>query len=52
MVKRIIFWGTAACGVAAAVLMYKRGASVGDIAKRAGLHPISSLVGELRGNNA
>ena len=45
--KKLLFWGTIFSGLTAAYLMYRRGASLPDIAQKAGLHPISSLITEL-----
>jgi hypothetical protein len=47
--RRLIIWGSVVSGVVAAYLMYKRGESVGAIARKATLHPVGSLVSELRG---
>lgn len=46
--KRFIFWGTVLSGVAAAYLMYRRGESVGSIAKNTILNPVGALANELK----
>lgn len=46
--KKLLFWGTALSGLTAAYLMYRRGESLPNIARKAGLHPISSLINELK----
>jgi len=46
--KKLLLWGTALSGLTAAYLMYRRGESLSSIAKKAGLHPISSLFNELK----
>ncbi len=45
--RKLIVWGSVLSGVIAAYLMYRRGATLGTIAKNATLHPVKSLVGEL-----
>jgi hypothetical protein len=47
--RKLIVWGSVAAGALAAYLMYKRGESFGTIAKKATLHPIGSLITELKG---
>jgi hypothetical protein len=47
-VKKVIFWGTILSGVAAAYLMYRRGVSLGDIASETIMHPVGSLIHELK----
>lgn len=49
--RKLIVWGSVLSGVVAAYLMYRRGESLGTIAKRTTLHPVGSLVSEL-GNRA
>ncbi len=46
--KKLLFWGTAISGITAAYLMYRRGESLPNIARKVGIHPISSLISELR----
>ena len=46
--RRMIFWATITSGVVAAYLMYRRGEPVGSIAKKAIIHPIGSLVNEMK----
>ena len=46
--RKLIVWGTVLSGVAAAILMYRRGASLGTIATKATLNPVGSLVHEVR----
>jgi hypothetical protein len=46
--RKLIVWGMVLSGVAAAYLMYKRGESFGTIARKTTLHPVKSLVTELR----
>ena len=46
--KRLIFWVTIASGVAAAYMMYRRGESVGTIAKNTVSDPFGSLTSELK----
>jgi hypothetical protein len=50
--KRIFFWSTVAAGVAAAVLMRKRGESIGKIALKAVTNPIGSFVSEVKTSRA
>ncbi len=45
--RRLLFWVTVISGATAAYLMYKRGATVGEIAEDALMHPLSSLKREL-----
>jgi len=47
--RRFIFWGTLAAGVAAAYLMTKRGASFGEIASKTLRNPVGTFGNELRG---
>ena len=51
-IKRILFWGTLAAGVAAAVLMRKRGEPFGKIAARTIINPLGSFVSEVRTSRA
>ena len=46
--RKLIVWGTVLSGVAAAVLMYRRGAALTTIASKATLNPVGSLINELR----
>lgn len=46
--RKMIFWGTVFSGAIAAYLMYKRGESLGTIAKKATSSPVGSLIAELR----
>ena len=46
--KRIFFWATLAAGVAAAILMYRRGETLGNIARKSFRHPVGSLASELK----
>lgn len=45
--RKAIFWITMGCGVAAAVLMFKRGAPLGEIAQDVIQHPFTTLEHEL-----
>ena len=46
--KKVVYWTTIACGVAAAFLMYKRGVPVAQIAKKAATNPLGALVDEMQ----
>jgi len=46
--SRVILFATIASGVIAAYLMYRRGESIGTIAKQAITNPIGSLVTEVK----
>jgi hypothetical protein len=46
--RKFIVWGSIAAGAVAAYLMYKRGAPIMDIAKKAIINPVGSLVTELK----
>jgi hypothetical protein len=46
--RKLFLYATIASGAVAAYLMYRRGESFGTIAKNAGLHPVGSLVHELK----
>jgi len=46
--NKLILFATIASGVIAAYLMYKRGESIGTIAKNAITNPIGSLVTEVK----
>jgi hypothetical protein len=46
--KRFLFWTTIAAGVAAAILMRKRGESFGKIAAKTITNPVGSFVSEVR----
>lgn len=45
---RIIFYATVAAGFVAAYMMYRRGESLGTIAKQAITNPVGSLVSEVK----
>ena len=45
--KKLIFWASVLSGVGAAYLMYKRGASFGDIAQKAVANPIGTFASEV-----
>jgi hypothetical protein len=46
--RKAILWGTVAAGAIAAYLMYRRGVSVGNIARESILHPVGSLMNEVQ----
>ncbi|RXH56237.1 hypothetical protein [Granulicella sibirica] len=46
--KRAIYWGTIVAGVVAAYMMYRRGESVGTIAKSTIFNPVGALVNEVQ----
>lgn len=46
--KRLLFWGTILSGVAAAYLMYRRGAPIGTIATQTIANPVGTLANELQ----
>jgi len=46
--KRLFFWGTILSGAAAAYLMYRRGESIGTIAKQTMANPVGTLATELK----
>lgn len=46
--KRLFVWGTVLSGVAAAYLMYKRGAPLATIAKNAITNPLGTFASELK----
>jgi hypothetical protein len=46
--RKLIFFATIASGVIAAYLMYRRGESIGSIARQAIANPIGSLVTEVK----
>jgi hypothetical protein len=46
--NRLILFATVASGIIAAYLMYRRGESLGSIAKQAITNPIGSLVSEVK----
>jgi hypothetical protein len=48
LMRKLFLYATIASGAVAAYLMYRRGESFGTIAKNAGLHPVGSLVHELK----
>jgi hypothetical protein len=45
--RKLIFFATVACGFIAAYLMYRRGVSLGSIARQAIMNPVGSLVNEV-----
>ena len=45
--RRAIYWGTIIAGAVAAYMMYRRGESVGTIAKSAIFNPVGTLVNEV-----
>jgi len=47
-IRRVIFYATIFSGCIAAYLMYRRGASLGKIAKQAIASPIGSLASEVK----
>jgi hypothetical protein len=46
--KRLALFATVACGFVAAYLMYRRGESLGSIAKQIITNPVGSLVSEVK----
>jgi hypothetical protein len=46
--QNVILWTTIVSGCVAAYLMYRRGASLGSIAKQTFTNPIGSLVSEVK----
>ena len=46
--RKLIFFATIASGVIAAYLMYRRGESLGTIARQAITNPIGSMVTEVK----
>jgi hypothetical protein len=46
--RRVILFATVASGFVAAYLMYRRGESLGSIAKQAITNPVGSLVSEVK----
>ncbi len=46
--RKLIFFATVASGVIAAYLMYRRGESLGSIARNTIANPIGSLVSEVK----
>ena len=46
--KRALFWGTLVAGAVAAYMMYRRGESLGTIAKQTITNPVGSLVAEVK----
>jgi hypothetical protein len=49
-VRRLILFATIVSGFAAAYLMYRRGESLGTIAKRTITNPVGSLISEVKSN--
>jgi hypothetical protein len=46
--KKVILFATVASGFVAAYLMYRRGESLGSIAKQAMTNPVGSLISEVK----
>jgi hypothetical protein len=46
--KRVILFATVASGFVAAYLMYRRGESLGSIAKQTIINPVGSLISEVK----
>jgi hypothetical protein len=46
--QRVILFATVVSGFVAAYLMYRRGESLGSIAKRTIINPVGSLVSEVK----
>ena len=46
--RKVIFWATVISGGVAAYLMLKKGEPVGQVARDVLLHPIGSLVDQVR----
>ena len=46
--RKAIYWGTIVAGAVAAYLMWRRGESVGTIAKSAITNPVGTLVNEVQ----
>ena len=46
MKRSVIFWATVAAGAVAAYLMFRRGESLGTIARETVQHPVGSLIHE------
>jgi hypothetical protein len=46
--RKVIFYATVISGFIAAYLMYRRGESLGAIAKQAIINPVGSLVSEVK----
>jgi hypothetical protein len=46
--KRVILFATIASGFVAAYLMYRRGESLGSIAKQTMTNPVGSLISEVK----
>jgi hypothetical protein len=46
--NRVILFATVACGFVAAYLMYRRGESLGSIAKQTIANPVGSLISEVK----
>ncbi len=49
--RKAIWYGLVISGLAAAYLMFKRGAPLGEIAEKAVEHPIGTLMDELKAAN-
>jgi hypothetical protein len=46
--KKVILFATVASGFVAAYLMYRRGESLGSIAKQTMINPVGSLISEVK----
>ena len=46
--RKLITYGTLVAGAVAAYMMYKRGETLGTIAKKTALNPVGSLISEMR----
>ena len=46
--KKVILFATVASGFVAAYLMYRRGESLGSIAKQTIINPVGSLISEVK----
>lgn len=51
-IRKLFVFATVASGVAAAYLMYRRGAPLGTIATRTITNPVGSLISEVSGASA
>ena len=47
-IRKVIFYATIVSGFVAAYLMYRRGESLGTIAKQAVTNPVGTLVSEVK----
>ncbi len=46
--KKLFFWASVISGVAAAYMMYKRGESIGSIARQTLSNPVGTLAHEVK----